>query len=364
MRPVTLFFRDYASLHLLSRHCLIFTLLAIAVCGWRPASADYTSAGLMQWSFNYHDTRVPVAIWFPTPEPASPINAGPFTLVAASDVAMQETQHPLVIISHGTGGSNIAHHPVAEALAKNGYMVAALTHPGDNYQDRSLVADDRYFDERPRQLAALLAALSADDKLGPLIDRERVGAVGHSAGGYSVAVLVGAVPDRQLLIDHCSQVNDDPSCFYRDPSIGVTSTTSKPFILPDVIADTADAETADTGTLTIRSVALLAPLGRVIDASSTIDPVVAVKIVSAELDQVLPHRYHSERLQQVAQHSDFREAKGAGHFSFIAPIENQWKQQLGEVALDPEGFDRQGFNRQLGEELSSWFINTLPVAAR
>ena len=188
MRSVTLLFRCNANLHLLSQYCLIFTLLAIAVCGWSPASANNTNVGLMQWSFNYHDTRVPVAIWFPTPEPASPIKAGPFTLVAASNVAMRETQHPLVIISHGTGGSNIAHHPVAEALAKNDFMVAALTHPGDNYQDRSLVADDRYFDERPRQLAALLRALSTDDNLGPLIDRERVGAVGHSAGGYSVAV--------------------------------------------------------------------------------------------------------------------------------------------------------------------------------
>ena len=338
---------------------LVAFTLALALNGLRPVAADTSNAGLLPWSFDYHDTSVPVAIWYPTREPARYINAGPFTPLAASNAALPAGKHPLVIISHGTGGSNIAHHPIATALAQNGFMVAALTHPGDNYQDRSLVADDRYFDERPRQLTALLHALTADERLGVLIDRNRVGAIGHSAGGYSVAVLAGASPNRQALIAHCMSADDDPSCSYRDPSIGVTSATDKPFTPPE---NNVDAPASDVPQ--IRSVALLAPLGSVIDESSLIDANVAITVITAQLDSVLPHQYHRSRLEKVAPHGRFKEVKGAGHFSFIAPVETAWKQQLGEVAEDPSGFDRDAFNTQLGQELTQWFKETLAAVNR
>jgi predicted dienelactone hydrolase len=338
---------------------LIALSLALSLTGLRPDAADAAEAGLVQWAFDYHDTSVPVAVWFPTSEPARQINAGPFTPLAASNAPLPTGPHPLVILSHGTDGSGIAHHPIAQTLAKNGFLVAALTHPGDNYQDRSLVADDRYFDERPRQLTALLQALISDGTLGVLIDRERIGAIGHSAGGYSVAVLAGARPNRQALIAHCTQVTDDPSCEYRDPSVGVTAATNKPFKLPE-----ANAVAQVTDLPPIRSIALLAPLGRVIDETSSIAPDVAVTVISAQLDSVLPHRYHRSRLQKIAPHGSFREVSGAGHFSFIAPVEGTWKQQLGEVAEDPAGFNRKAFNAQLGQELTQWFHETLPVVNR
>jgi predicted dienelactone hydrolase len=43
----------------------------------------------------------------------------------------------LILLSHGTGGTGWA-TAAAEALARHGYLVAAL-HPGDNWRDRSLL---------------------------------------------------------------------------------------------------------------------------------------------------------------------------------------------------------------------------------
>lgn len=56
------------------------------------------------------------------------------------------------------------HSTLAQALARNGYLVAALRHPGDNYQDRSLLekGPERYFDERPRQASRVIDAILAD----------------------------------------------------------------------------------------------------------------------------------------------------------------------------------------------------------
>lgn len=156
-------------------------LLAIMpVAATTLVATTKTNAGLMQWTFTHHNSNVPVAIWYPTTEPADHIKAGPFTLTAANNPPLENKKHPLLILSHGTGGSNIAHHTIAEELAKAGFLVAALTHPGDNYQDRSLVSDERYFDERPRQLEALLYEISRDPQLKDLIDINRIGAIGHS----------------------------------------------------------------------------------------------------------------------------------------------------------------------------------------
>ena len=44
---------------------------------------------------------------------------------------------PFVVISHGTGSSFLGHYDTAIALAGAGYVVAAVTHTGDNYTDQS-----------------------------------------------------------------------------------------------------------------------------------------------------------------------------------------------------------------------------------
>ncbi len=326
---------------------------AATVLACSAALANGSNAGLQQWSFNHHDHEVPVAIWHPAKGTTTPIAAGPFTLQAVSNGDIEQRQHPLIIISHGTGGSNIAHHPIAESLAAAGFIVAALTHPGDNFQDRSLVADERYFEERPRQVHALLRSIAADEKWGDLIDTNRIGAIGHSAGGYGVAAAIGAEPDRQNLVSHCNEVSDDPSCRYRDPSIGIVMETDKPFLMPETM--TAATQLAPS----IHAAVLLAPLGSVVSADSHINKDVPVLIITAEHDEVLPAQYHLSKLQLVAPHAESRVEKGAGHFSFIAPVNDTWATQLAEVAVDPDGFNRTAFNAKLGEELSAWFIKKL-----
>ena len=58
---------------------------------------------------------------------------------------------------------------------------------------------------RPRQLSAVLDRLLGDAEFGPRIDPARIGAVGHSAGGYSVLALIGGRADMAVLARHCTQ---------------------------------------------------------------------------------------------------------------------------------------------------------------
>jgi predicted dienelactone hydrolase len=95
---------------------------------------------------------------------------------------------PLIIISHGTGGSNASHYDLAIALARAGYAVAALTHPGDNYQDQSATGNRR--------------------------DPTRVGMFGFSLGGYTALVAIGGNPDLRQIPALCQKHPDAPECAF------------------------------------------------------------------------------------------------------------------------------------------------------
>jgi predicted alpha/beta-hydrolase family hydrolase len=64
---------------------------------------------------------------------------GPFALNVAIASQPIDQVKALILLSHGIGGSELAHSALAQSLARNGYLVAALRHPGDNWQDRSLL---------------------------------------------------------------------------------------------------------------------------------------------------------------------------------------------------------------------------------
>ena len=131
-----------------------------------------------------------VALYYPTQTPAQTIPMGPFAPNVAIQAAPESAVKGLIVLSHGTGGSELGHSRLAEALAQDGYLVAALRHPGDNWQDRSLLHDspERYFRERPRQVSWVIDALLRDPQWRDRIARDargpKVGAVGHSAIRY------------------------------------------------------------------------------------------------------------------------------------------------------------------------------------
>ena len=102
---------------------------------------------------------------------------------------------PVVLLSHGTGGSARSLAWLAEALVDAGWAVLAVDHHGNTAtQDYQPAAFVRAW-ERPLDLSrALDQALSLD--LG--LDPSRVVACGFSIGGYTAAALCGVRGLRPL----------------------------------------------------------------------------------------------------------------------------------------------------------------------
>ena len=62
--------------------------------------------------------------------------------------AVSGARHPLIVMSHGTGGMALNSYDTAVALAEAGFVVAAVTHTGDNYRDQSTSFASRNFADR------------------------------------------------------------------------------------------------------------------------------------------------------------------------------------------------------------------------
>jgi len=155
-----------------------------------------------------------VAIWYPSDSPPVEQSIGPFRQAVATNGLMDGHTLPLIIISHGTGGSNISHYDLALRLARAGYVVAALTHPGDNYGDQSATGSSRNLIDRPRQLHALLdymlTAWPGHDRL----DSTRIGVFGFSLGAFTALVAIGGNPDVRQVPRLCHERPDAPECAF------------------------------------------------------------------------------------------------------------------------------------------------------
>lgn len=351
------------------------TALAIALaCTGLAASAADFSAGMRSLDVPYHGGKIEASVWYPTRATEAVQRFGPYAPQVAlgapladvkpGDVPGEATgvvakgRFPVVLVSHGTGGTVLNHHLQAEALARAGFVVVSLLHPGDNYLDRSLVADPRYLYERPRQLSTVLDALLMDPAWKDRVDAGRVGAIGHSAGGYSVAALIGGVPDGARLAAHCKRVSDDPSCALQDPSLFAKPSGKPPLQLPDSVKAADDVR--DTR---IRAAMLMAPFAVALQTGSLKNSTASVKLIGAEHDEVLPAKYHFDYLRrELVQSPDraaSRVATGAGHYAFMAPFLPEWKDRMGEIAVDAPGFDRKAMHEALATETVDFFREAL-----
>ncbi|WP_328719136.1 alpha/beta hydrolase [Streptomyces sp. NBC_00247] len=117
----------------------------------------------------------------------------PVRLYAWEPVRRVTDAGPLVVVSHGTGGSGSAMNWLVRPLVGAGFRVIALDHHGNNFVDGYEPEGFLLGWERARDVTFALDALAARGPLGP------VGAAGFSFGGYTAGALAGARVDRDLV---------------------------------------------------------------------------------------------------------------------------------------------------------------------
>ncbi len=301
----------------------------------------------------------PVALYYPTAAAARPVAMGPFTVTAAIGAAPLVSVKGLILLSHGTGGSELGHSTLAQALAHSGYLVAALRHPGDNWQDTSLrdgPGASRYFVQRPRQVSHVIDALLQDplwkDRIASDSKGPRIGAMGHSAGGYTVLALAGGQADMARLATHCNQDRAQDPIFC---SMGRSQPDTAAASAPPGTAPSNTAPPPTVGDTRVRAVAALAPVGAPLSGPSLARISVPTLLVQAEQDRFLVPRFHSGWIAQHMPTAQLQSVPGAWHFVFMDTPSMPLPTPDGDIAADPPGFDRPAFLAALGRRLAVFF---------
>lgn len=328
--------------------------LAAPACAQHAGYRTFTIAG---------DVPATMALFYPTAVADRVLPMGPWQPVVAPGAPPADAPlKGLILISHGTGGTELNHHNLGTRLAREGYLVAAVRHAGDNWQDRSLVSSGRYFSERPRQLSRVLDALLASPEWGARIPADRIGAVGHSAGGYSVLALAGAQAEPSRAAQHCRTVQDDPGfcALAKSPSVSPSfspagSAAAASQAAPAVGAAAPDAELVSVADRRIRAVVVLAPMAVVLTPESLAAIRVPVRVLVAEKDVVLNTRHHGGHVVAHLPGARASSVAGAGHFAFMAQSTLPLPSAAGDAAANPPGFDRLAFLAELDDLVARFF---------
>ncbi len=301
------------------------------------------------------DSPATVALFYPTVVPERTVPMGPWLPILSPGAPASEARlKGLILISHGTGGTELNHHGLGTRLAREGYLVAAVRHAGDNWQDRSLVTSGRYFSERPLQLSRVLDALLASPEWGSRIPTERIGAVGHSAGGYGVLALAGAQADPERSVQHCRVVQDDPGyCALAKGTAGAEASRTQS--APAASAAAPPSPRVSVPDRRIRAVVALAPMAVVFTPESLAAITVPVLVIVAERDTVLNGKYHGGHVVANLPGAQARTAAGAGHFAFMAQATFPLPSAAGDAAANPPGFDRVAYLSQLENQVAEFF---------
>jgi len=160
------------------------------------------------------DRPLKTSIWYPTEEKMPSVRIADNMAFLGTDVvrvAQPSTGiFPVVIISHGYRGNWRNQNWLATKLAQDGYVVAALDHPGTTSFDHSPKSAAQWW-QRPKDLSRLLDWLLDSSMLRTAINDD-VTAIGHSLGGWTVMALAGAQFDRDQLKQECIAMPNPRTC--------------------------------------------------------------------------------------------------------------------------------------------------------
>jgi len=296
--------------------------------------------------------RRPVLIdaWYPASPSAieTPHDYGLGQGHVAEHAVIRKGSHPVVLLSHGAFGSARNYSWIAEHLARNGYLVAGVSH----FRESPLYGMNTINPVsalqpwlRPQDCSFALDYLTATSELRHAIDPSRIGALGHSSGGATAIALGGAVFDPGAMQEYCAseEARPDRGCAY--------ARSSSPSPSP---GDEASRSYRDDR---IRAIVALDPaLGPGYTTASLTSMSVPVHIVGSVQNDFLPFEFHAGRYARLIPGASLtRLARGEGHFIFLDECRSDLEANGVPLCHDRSGVHRGRVHEDLREVVTGFF---------
>ena len=359
-------------------------LISSAICGYGQGKSDKPyKVGVMQraykppepYNWRGADTHALVTtIWYPA-DPASieqpqwigpPENAFVSLGNSAPDakLAPSPARFPLIVISHGTGGSAAMMAWLGTALAAHGFIAAAVNHPGNNATEPYKPQGFILWWERAHDLSVLIDSVLADPTLGARVDQSRIGGAGFSLGGYTMIEIAGGITQVSLYKDFCSSPQADGSCVPPPEFPDLARWADE---VPKSDAQAAESMRHESDSYRdprVRAVFAIAPaLGPAFQPQSLRKISIPVEIVAGTADKNVPIGSSAQFFAREIPHARLTLLPQVGHYTFLATCGPSGKNSRPDLCGDGAGIDRDSIHAKVAQMAVDFFKAKLKITS-
>ena len=205
------------SLTLLTLLALGLTALTVQAQETAPVAAHTYEAGLSTLVVldERSDRELEGLIWYPTDsaEPTQPDFKSAVWVGAQviRDAKAAPGAFPLIVLSHGMFGNARNQAWLAAEMARRGFVVAAVDHPGTSTWQRD-PDQRRALWRRPGDITRLIDFAVLPGTLPVQVDPDQVFMAGHSLGGFTALALAGARYGAERLERFCETMPSELAC--------------------------------------------------------------------------------------------------------------------------------------------------------
>ncbi len=361
-------------------------MLSVGVARAEKKPVVVTRAGVTQRAFHPKAPRnwrgdpqkdLRCIVWYPAVDTAveskqvvGPPGAPLFEAgMAAKDAGLAPSINgwPLVVLSHGSGGSAMQMAWLGTALAHAGFIAVAVDHPGNNSNEKMTPEGLLLWWERATDLSQVLDGMLADDEFGKKIDQARIGAAGFSIGGFAVLQLAGAQTDISDFFSVCREKPDSTGCVI--PPIEAKQ-------LPPDLATPADilhAVHKTSGESLARSEELfsderfgavfaMAPAMAFTFTQESMRAIrLPVEMVVGDDDRTAPAKENAAYVRSEIKGAKLTTLPHVSHYTFLDTCTAEGKQKLGQLCEDDKAVDRDAVHAQVAGMAVEFFRKALRV---
>jgi len=186
------------------------------ICAATNAMADPAGLRMTEIDMPHHNTEARVSIWYPNggggAQERVAENPVFFGVDAAIAADVQDGAHPVVLFSHGMGGTSRTQAWLGAGLAERGAIVVAVNHPNSTWGDFDMSKGVNHW-TRAQDISAALDVVMADPAFADQIDPSRIMAAGFSYGGWTALSLGGVTGNHAGIVGTCTdQIDSMEAC--------------------------------------------------------------------------------------------------------------------------------------------------------
>ncbi len=309
---------------------------------WYPASDD-------------SDTTV---FGFGSPEPLFQFDA----IAIDAEINSKHEKYPLILLSHGTGGTALGMGWLGQYLASQGYIAVAVNHHGNNAIEPYLAHGFHLWWERATDLSVITDKLLSEiTEFRDRIDSNRIGVAGFSLGGFTAIMLAGG----RCCLDHfnafCTSDQRDGIC--DGPREFPTGTVDIAELAKN---DECFRESMNRHHLSYRderikaAFAIAPALGMAFSTQDLASIDIPVQIVVTEIDNDVPPATNAFRFARLISNARLEVLPGeAEHYVFLCEATAHGKHLEPAICIDHPSVNRRDVHQRVSQ-LAVSFFDTQP----